>query len=169
MKRYILFSVLGLFFSSSFAQDDPVVMTVNGVPVPRSEFEYSYNKNNNDGVLDRKTVAEYAELYANYKLKVQAALDDRLDSLSSFKQEFALYRDQQVRPTLVTDAEMLVEARKAYNRAKESIGSRGLIQPAHILFRLSSKAAPQDQERVKQRADSVYEALKGGADFAALA
>ena len=169
MKRYIMFSVLGLFFSSSFAQDDPVVMTVNGVPVPRSEFEYSYNKNNNDGVLDRKTVAEYAELYANYKLKVQAALDDRLDTLSSFKQEFALYRDQQVRPTLVTDAEMLVEARKAYNRAKESIGSRGLIQPAHILFRLSSKAAPQDQERVKQRADSVYEALKGGADFAALA
>ena len=26
------------------SQDDPIVMTVAGVPVPRSEFEYSYNK-----------------------------------------------------------------------------------------------------------------------------
>ena len=101
--------------------------------------------------------------------KVMAALDERLDTLSSFKDEFALYRDQQVRPTLVTDAEILVEARKAYDRAKETIGPRGLIQPAHIFFRLSTKATPQEQERVKQRADSAYNALKGGADFARMA
>lgn len=25
-------------------QEDPVVMKINGVPVTRSEFEYSYNK-----------------------------------------------------------------------------------------------------------------------------
>ena len=39
----------------SQSQDDPIVMTVAGVPVPRSEFEYSYNKNNTDGVIDKKT------------------------------------------------------------------------------------------------------------------
>jgi peptidyl-prolyl cis-trans isomerase SurA len=75
MKHFLLISVFGLVAAVSFAQGDPVVMTVNGVPVTRSEFEYSYNKNNNEVVIDRKTVAEYAELYANYKLKVQAALD----------------------------------------------------------------------------------------------
>ena len=36
------------------SQDDPIVMTVAGVPVPRSEFEYSYNKNNTDGVIDKR-------------------------------------------------------------------------------------------------------------------
>lgn len=35
------------------AQSDPVIMTVNNKPVLRSEFEYSYNKNNNAGVIDR--------------------------------------------------------------------------------------------------------------------
>ena len=50
------------------AQTDPIVMTVNGVDVTRSEFEYSFNKNNSDGVIDKKNVEEYADLYAVYKM-----------------------------------------------------------------------------------------------------
>ena len=169
MRRQLLLSALWLVAFAVHAQSDPVVMTVNGVPVTRSEFEYSYNKNNGEGVIDKKTVEEYAELFVNYKLKVAAALDEHLDTLSSFKDEFAMYRDQQVRPTIVTDAEILDEARKAYNRAKESIGAKGLIRPAHIFFRLSTKATQHEQELVRQRADSVYRALQAGADFAALA
>ena len=169
MRRQLLLSALWLVALAVHAQSDPVVMTVNGVPVTRSEFEYSYNKNNGEGVIDKKTVEEYAELFVNYKLKVAAALDEHLDTLSSFKDEFAMYRDQQVRPTIVTDAEILDEARKAYNRAKESIGAKGLIRPAHIFFRLSTKATQHEQELVRQRADSVYRALQAGADFAALA
>ena len=34
--------------------NDPTIMTVNGQPVPRSEFEYSYNKNNSEGVIDKR-------------------------------------------------------------------------------------------------------------------
>ena len=169
MRRQLLLSALWLVAFAVHAQSDPVVMTVNGVPVTRSEFEYSYNKNNGEGVIDKKTLEEYAELFVNYKLKVAAALDEHLDTLSSFKDEFAMYRDQQVRPTIVTDAEILDEARKAYNRAKESIGAKGLIRPAHIFFRLSTKATQHEQELVRQRADSVYRALQAGADFAALA
>lgn len=169
MRRQLLLSALWLVAFAVHAQSDPVVMTVNGVPVTRSEFEYSYNKNNGEGVIDKKTVEEYAELFVNYKLKVAAALDEHLDTLSSFKDEFAMYRDQQVRPTIVTDAEILDEARKAYNHAKESIGAKGLIRPAHIFFRLSTKATQHEQELVRQRADSVYRALQAGADFAALA
>ena len=98
-----------LMSATAIAQtaNDPVVMTVAGVDVPRSEFEYSYNKNNTDGVIDKKTVEEYVELFVNYKLKVQAALDARLDTTTSFRQEFAQYRDQQIRPTFVTDEDML--------------------------------------------------------------
>ena len=169
MKHFFLITILELVITAAFAQSDPVVMTVNGVPVSRSEFEYSYNKNNTEGVVDRKTVAEYADLYAIYKMKVQAALDERMDTLSSFKNEFAHYRDQQVLPTLVTEEDALASARKAYERVKENAGSRGLILPAEIFFALSSMATPQEQERIKQRADSVYNALKKGANFGELA
>ena len=93
---------------------DPIIMTVAGVDVPRSEFEYSYNKNNTDGVIDKKSIEEYVDLFVNYKLKVQAALDAKYDTLTSFQTEFAQYRDQQVLPTFVTDADMLAEAHKVF-------------------------------------------------------
>ena len=56
--------------------NDPTIMTINGQPISRSEFEYSYNKNNSEGVIDKKSVEEYVDLFINYKLKVQAAIDD---------------------------------------------------------------------------------------------
>lgn len=159
-----------LLSQQSLAQSsDPVVMTVAGVDVPRSEFEYSFNKNNGDDVVEKKTVEEYAELYANYKLKVQAALDAKLDTMTSFQQEYAMYRDQQVRPTIVTDDELLATARKMYERTKETIGPRGLVRPAHILLELSTQATTQEQEKTRQRIDSAYRALQAGADFAELA
>lgn len=148
---------------------DPVIMTVAGVDVPRSEFEYSYNKNNTDGVIDKKTVDEYVELFVNYKLKVQAALDARIDTTSAFLKEFAQYRDQQLVPTFVTDDDMLAEAHKVYDQTKENIGPDGLIRPAHILLMIPQKATDAQQQEAKQRIDSVYQALKDGADFEELA
>ena len=149
--------------------DDPTIMTINGQPVQRSEFEYSYNKNNSEGVIDKKTVNEYVDLFVNYKLKVTAALDAHLDTLSSFKKEFTQYRDQQIRPTLVTDADVERKAREIYDNTKAKIGPQGLIRPAHIFLRLGQKATTEEQESVKTRIDSIYNALKKGADFAALA
>ena len=170
-KLTIVLSLFAALLSQqSLAQSsDPVVMTVAGVDVPRSEFEYSFNKNNGDDVVEKKTVEEYAELYANYKLKVQAALDAKLDTMTSFQQEYAMYRDQQVRPTIVTDDELLATARKMYERTKEAIGPRGLVHPAHILLELSTQATAQEQEKTRQRIDSAYRALQAGADFAELA
>ena len=170
MAISLSFILYPLYFLSAFGQSgDPVIMTVNGVQVPRSEFEYSFNKNNGDGVIDKKSVDEYVDLFINYKLKVAAALDARLDTMTSFKEEFAMYRDQQVRPAMVTDADVLAEARQMYDRTKEMIGSKGLVLPAHILLLLSTKATQAEQDRVKNRIDSIYNALKAGADFAELA
>jgi peptidyl-prolyl cis-trans isomerase SurA len=171
MKKFLV-TVLSLAqFAVLMAQPagDPVIMTINGTPVLRSEFEYSYNKNNGADVIDKKTVEEYADLFINYKLKVCAALASRLDTMKSFQQEYLMYRDQQVRPTMVTDADVEQEALKAYNRAKEQIGPRGLLQPAHILIRVATDAGQSAQDKAKARIDSVYRALKGGADFAELA
>jgi len=153
----------------SQSQSDPIIMTVAGVDVPRSEFEYSYNKNNTDGVIDKKTVEEYVDLFINYKLKVQAALDAKYDTLSSFKKEFAQYRDQQVLPTFVTDADMLAEAHKVYDQTVENIGPDGLVSAAHILILTPQKATEEQQQEAKRRIDSVYTALQAGADFETLA
>ena len=148
---------------------DPVIMTVNGVDVPRSEFEYSYNKNNSDGVIDKKSVEEYVDLFINYKLKVFAALDAKYDTLSSFKAEFAQYRDQQLLPAMVTDEDMEREAHRIYDETVERIGPDGLIQTAHILLRVPQQGSEEELAAAKVRIDSVYNALKKGADFSELA
>ena len=171
MKTRLIVASMLLTAAVANAQnnDDPTIMTVNGQSVPRSEFEYSYNKNNSEGVIDKKSVDEYVDLFVNYKLKVQAAKDARLDTLTSFKDEFAMYRDQQIKPSFVTDEGMLREAQKVYNDTKESIGPRGLIMPAHILMHVEQQAPAEEMQKAKVRIDSIYTALKNGADFADLA
>lgn len=171
MKKILLFSILQctLCLSAMAQTDDPTIMTINGQPVSRSEFEYSYNKNNTEGVIDKKTVEEYVDLFVNYKLKVQAALDAQLDTLSSFQKEFRTYRDQQIRPSFVTDADVEKEARSYYDKMVQQIGPRGLFRASHILLHLDQNADKSEQEKVKTRIDSVYTALKAGADFAELA
>ena len=144
-------------------------MTVAGIPVPRSEFEYSYNKNNTDGVIDKKTVEEYVDLFINYKLKVQAAMDAHIDTTRAFLTEFAQYRDQQVVPTFVSDADMEAEARRIYDAEKTRIGDDGLVVASHILMRIQQKASETEQQEAKRRIDSVYQALQAGADFAEMA
>ena len=169
MKLKILFAALTVCGTMGAQTDDPVVMVVNGEPVTRSEFEYSFNKNNSEGVIDKKSVDEYVDLFINYKLKVAAALEAKYDTLTSFKTEFAQYRDQQVRPAFVTDADMEAEAHKIYNKTVEQIGPDGMIRVAHILIRAQQQAPQSEWDAAKVRIDSIYNALKNGADFEELA
>jgi peptidyl-prolyl cis-trans isomerase SurA len=171
MKLNLLLAGMLLCSSAAFAQtDDPTIMTINGQPVSRSEFEYSYNKNNSEGVIDKKSVDEYVDLFVNYKLKVLAAQDAGLDTLSSFKKEFASYRDQQIRPAVITDADVENAAYKIYSETKHRVDSLGgLYRVSHILLLVGQKASPDVQAAAKARIDSIYNVLEHGGDFAELA
>ncbi len=168
MKKAIM-SLLLCCSAAVYADTDPVVMHINGQPVTRSEFEYNYNKNNSEDVLDKKDVEEYAQLFINYKLKVQAALDAHLDTLTSFKNEFRMYRDQQIRPLLLPENAVEEECKAYYERMLSSLQGKELIQPAHIFIRLQQTADEETQAAAKAKIDSVYEVLSQGGDFAELA
>lgn len=152
------------------AQTDPVLMTVNGKPVTRSEFEYSYNKSNGENVVDRKSVKEYVDLFINYKLKVEVALDAKLDTMESFRKEFANCRDQQIRPSFVDKDDVEGQAKKVYNDYRQRVdGNGGLVKPAHILVMLRQKTDKAKVAAAKVRIDSIYNALQAGADFGDMA
>ncbi|MCF0191865.1 MAG: peptidylprolyl isomerase [Prevotella sp.] len=169
MKKTIFALLFSLSAIGSFAQNDPTVMVINGQVVPRSEFEYSYRKNNSEGVIDKKSVKEYVDLFINYKLKVQAAYDAKLDTMTSFKNEFAEYRNQLVLPTMITDDDVEKEAQEIYRNTAERIGPDGLIKCSHILLTVESDADAANKAAVKERIDSIHNALVKGADFAELA
>ena len=123
MKKIFAGIALAVVALTAAAQEDPIVMRIGGVPVTRSEFEYNYNKNNSEGVIDKKNVEEYAELFVNYKLKVLSALDNHLDTLTSYQKEFRTYRDQLIRPLLVPEGAKEKECKAYYD---------GKIGRAHV-------------------------------------
>ena len=148
---------------------DPVVMKINGKEVTRSEFEYSYNKNNSEQTLDKKTLDEYVQLFVDFKLKVAEAEDQKLDTLTSFKNELKGYRAQQAQEYLVDTAWIETQARQVYDNTVANIGPDGLVLTSHILLMIPQNADETVQKTTMARMDSIYKALLGGADFTELA
>lgn len=169
MKRIALLVLHFALCLPVLAEDDPVVMKIAGVPVTRSEFEYNYNKNNTENVIDRKDLEEYVDLFVNYKLKVKAAEDAGLDTVQSFKAEFRTYRDQQIRPLLVPEGAEEAEVRAYYDGMLKQLNGHDLRLPAHIFLRVAQKGSSEEQEAKKARIDSLYQALLAGSDFEELA
>ena len=53
-KVFVSLLVLVLASNALMAQQsDPVLMKINGKNIPLSEFEYIYNKNNSNNVVDK--------------------------------------------------------------------------------------------------------------------
>ena len=168
MKRTILAISCALAALLCTAQQQ-VVMTIAGEPVYKEEYDYNYNKNNTDEVVDKMTPREYAELYAAYRLKVRAAMDAHMDTLQSFKKEFRTYRDKQIRPLLVSDGDVEQAARDYYQRLKDELKGHDLIMPAHVFVRLLQQDGEEKAVAAKVRADSIYEVLKRGVEFGQVA
>ena len=138
----IISAFAGLLITASVcAQDsDPVLMRVNGRPITRSEFEYSFNKNNADGVIDKKGLDDYVPLFVNYQLKVEEARQQRLDTVSTIRQELNGYKEQLVMPELVDEAFIEREARRTYDETKKRFGDDDMLNASHILLLLKQDA-----------------------------
>ena len=168
MKRILICIVCLLSCIPFHAQDDPVVMTVNGYDVRKSEFEYFFKKNSTETTVTEKTVKEYADLYLNFKLKVQAAIDEGMDKSESFLNEYKMYRDMQAEDYLV-DKDFLEEVvRDTYEQSINEIGPDGLV---HLLVISSTpeEDTPESVGKSLELLESVYEMLQSGQSFQALA
>ncbi len=171
MNRIIL-SVFSFVLSTlAFAQSaDPVIMTINGKPVTRGEFEYAFNKNGSiEGAVEKKTVGEYADMFVNYKLKVAAAEAERLDTLASFRKEFAQYRDMQLTPYLIDEQFIDSVARSIYQRSADVLKGQDMLRLSHILILVPQTATAEEEAMAAHRADSLHKQILAGADFASLA
>ena len=91
MKKTILAIILMGASIMGFAQEDKVLMTINGEPVMLSEFMYIYEKNNQESSLEKKTMEEYLELFINFKLKVAEAIAQGVDTTEAFQKELDGY------------------------------------------------------------------------------
>ena len=161
MKKIALLAISMVAGLSVVAQTaDPVIMNINGKSITRSEFEYSYNKNNSDGVLDKKTVEEYVPLFVNFKLKVAEAESQRLDTIAAIRKELDGYKEQMVIPTIVDSAYIEREARRTYDNTAARFDGQDLLTASHILVLMRQDATAEQQAAAKVRIDSIYGVLK---------
>ena len=161
-----IFLSLLLLSSSALAQvSDPVLMTVNGKEVRRSEFEYAFNKNNSNLVEGGQTVEEYLPMYIDFKLKVAEAEALGLDTVASFKDEYKRDRAQMAEDYLIDPNFVEKEAYRIYAKDSATIGKDGFLNLSHIVFVVKQKEDKAAVALAKARIDSVYTMLQAGKTF----
>ena len=135
------------------AASDPVLMTINKVPVRLSEFEYLYNKNNSQQ-LQPQTLDEYVDMFVNYKLKVAAAVAAGMDTTASFRNEFEGYAAELAQARMVDSTVYDSLLHEAYDHARE------LRYVSHIM--LPPSDGTTSTEAAMDHADSIRNAILSG-------
>lgn len=141
MNRNMRFIAVVVFFFTTLlvnAQKDQVVLNVDGEAVTLEEFENIFKKNNRDSVITQKALDDYMELFINFKLKVHAAKEAGLDTITKFKYELQGYRAQLARPYM-TDQECM---QSLVNEAMEHMKEE--VRASHILIECKPDALPKD-------------------------
>ncbi len=153
--------VLALFLNTASAQK--TLFTYGGTPVSKEEFLKAYEKNNADkkANFSEKSVREYLDLYALYKMKVREANEEKMDTVPAISNEIQGYKMQLAR-TYLSDKEVSKRlAREAYDRMKEN------VHVAHILV---ASRSMNDTVAVYEKIDSIYRLIRDNkADFNTLA
>ena len=152
--KFLIGAVASLAGVAAFAAKDPVVMTVNGVDVPRSEFEYLYHKNTRQQV-EAQPLDEYAEMFKVYKLKVADALAAGIDTTAKFRREMRQYQRELAAPYIADSTFLYKFAHQQY----DDMGTE--IEARHIM--LFKKNTRDINQASKARLDSIYNVIKSGA------
>lgn len=157
---FILFTL-----SVSAQKKNDVVLTIGDLQVSKEEFEANYRKNNTNILdeKDKKTPAQYLDLYTNFKLKVLEAQKLGYDTVKSFIDELNGYRQELAKPYL-TDVSFNDEmVQTAYHRTQYE------RKASHILILVSPETPPADTLTAWNKMTDIRKQILAGADFAEMA
>lgn len=157
------------------ATDDPVLATVNGTPIRRSELNAAASElaaslppQIQGPARDEYVLGFLIDLTA----MAQLAEQQKLDETEAFKQQMDFIRKRLLMQAAlegVTKAAMTDEAlKKTYDEAVGQQKPEEEVHARHILFRVDP-AKPESDAEAKKKAEEVEARLKKGEDFAKLA
>lgn len=147
----VLLAGAAALVSDAKKSDDPVFMTIDGLEVRASEFEYLFNKNSQQQE-NPITFDEYLEMFVDYKLKVADAMAAGVDTTLKFKREFEKFTNELAIPYL-RDSEMHDRlVKEAYSR----LGREANV--SHIMLPRDVKGGSRNAERL----DSIRTAILTG-------
>lgn len=139
--------------------NDPVLLTVGGETVTKSDFIKAYQKNSSLSEATEADLREYLDLYITYRMKVQEAKTMKLDTAQAFQKEWASYRDQYAQQYLI-DTEV---SDQLLNETAER--ARYHIRASHILVRLPENASPKDTLAAYHKIMKIRDEIVNGMSF----
>lgn len=156
MKKSMLLLPLVLLVTTQLwsQNEDPVLFFVEDNEVHVSEFQYIYDKNNRDSTKGtRESLADYLQLYIQFKLKVQAAKDAGLDTIQALQDELKMYRKQLAKNYLLDKEIEEAITKKVFERMKED------LHLSHILIKVRKG---EDTTAVIDYANMIRDSIASG-------
>lgn len=101
----------------------------------------------------------FLQRYIDFRLKVRAARDQGLDTMSTLREDVNRYRTQIARPRLMEDRVIDPLIRELYDRRETE------VDVSHILIRVDENADPADTLVAYQSMQSIVDTLEAGASF----
>ncbi|HMF72280.1 MAG TPA: peptidylprolyl isomerase, partial [Flavitalea sp.] len=131
--------------------------------VSKDEFLKAYNKNNAGQPTTLQSYRDYLDLYMKFKIKVKAAKDLRLDTLSSQKAELSAFKSQVAENFMNDEATINNLVKEAFERSQKE------IHLAHIFIPLSPEANDTAIRSANEKIQAAYTQLSKGESFETVA
>lgn len=159
-KLWLLF---GVFFVSVLNAQQTELLSIDGQPVYTAEFKRVFSKNIDLVARENKqSVADYLQLFIDYKLKVKEAEEQGLDTTAAFTGEFSIYKSQLAEKYMTNNAENEKLLNEAYKRLQKE------VNVTYVLIQLPRKASPADTLKAYKKINEVWQEAKNGANFEVL-
>ncbi len=153
MKQFFLLILTGFALSSGFSQ---TLFTYGPNETGKEEFLRAYNKNKTPVADKEKSLKEYLELYARFKLKVKAAMELHLDTLQQLRYDVQNFRSQVEEGYLNDEGEVNRLLDEAFQRSQKD------IHLLHFYIPVSSKMNTEDSAKLYTAMEEVREGLQKG-------
>jgi len=153
MKKIFLLFAFACSISAVFSQ---TLFTYGNTAVDKQEFLRAYNKNKTPVSDKEKALREYLDLYVKFKLKVNAALELRLDTLPQLQYDLQSFRSQIEESYLSNEAAMNDLLNEAFTRSQKD------LHVLHFYFPVDATMKGQDSLDASNSISAIYTALAGG-------
>ena len=155
MRKAFLFVAAAAMSVMALAQSE-TLMTINGKAVSAEEFLYIYEKNNQAGAVDPKTMDEYLDMFINFKLKVAEAEAQGIDTTASFIKELKGYRAQATPKYMQDEAAMDSLVEMSWRHLSKD------RRAAHIAIQCPMNADVTTEAEAQAKINEAYERVTIG-------
>ena len=155
MKKLVIFAAATAMSVMALAQSE-TLMTINGKAVSAEEFLYIYEKNNQAGAVDPKTMDEYLDMFINFKLKVAEAEAQGIDTTASFIKELKGYRAQATPKYMQDEAAMDSLVEMSWRHLSKD------RRAAHIAIQCPMNADVTTEAEAQAKINEAYERVVNG-------